>query len=131
MHRRDTTKWQLTALLMAMVLGLGPLAQAQTDPDKAVDKIPTATPIKHVIIIVGENRSFDHLFATFKPRNGEDKVLNLLSERIINEDGTLPNPKQDGDQVYVPRNMPAIGDLFDMFNFDHGRDGDHGQDNQQ
>ncbi len=37
------------------------------DPDKAVDKIPTASPIKHVIIIVGENRSFDHLFATYVP----------------------------------------------------------------
>jgi phospholipase C len=33
----------------------------------------------------------------------------------------LPNPKQD-DDAYVPRNMPAIGDLFDMFDFD--RDGD-------
>jgi phospholipase C len=31
------------------------------DPDTAVDKIRTATPIKHVLIIVGENRSFDHL----------------------------------------------------------------------
>jgi len=41
----------------------------------------------------------------------------------------LPNPKQghDGDlDDYVPRNMPAIGDLFDMFNF--GRDDDQGQD---
>ena len=38
------------------------------DPDKAVDKIPTASPIKHVIIIVGENRSFDHLFATYVPK---------------------------------------------------------------
>ena len=33
----------------------------------------------------------------------------------------LPNPKHD-DDAYVPRNMPAIGDLFDMFDFD--RDGD-------
>ena len=42
----------------------------------------------------------------------------------------LPNPHQergDGDlDDYVPRNMPAIGDLFDMFNF--GRDDDQGQD---
>jgi phospholipase C len=29
-----------------------------------------------------------------------------------------PNPKQDGDHAYVPRNMPAIGDLFDLFDFD-------------
>jgi phospholipase C len=28
----------------------------------------------------------------------------------------LANPIQDDDE-YVPRNMPAIGDLFDLFNF--------------
>jgi phospholipase C len=34
----------------------------------------------------------------------------------------LPNPLQDdGDNDYVPRNMPAIGDLFDLFDFDRGR----------
>jgi phospholipase C len=40
---------------------------------------------------------------------------------------TLPNPRADDDNPYVPMNMPAIGDLFDMFDFDHGHDGDdHG-----
>src|SRR6202035_2990465 len=47
----------------------------------------TATPIKHVIIIIGENRSFDHIFATYKPKAGES-VNNLLSEGIVKEDGT-------------------------------------------
>jgi phospholipase C len=47
----------------------------------------TMTPIKHVIIIVGENRSFDHTFATYVSPSG-DSVLNLLSEGIINADGT-------------------------------------------
>lgn len=47
----------------------------------------TVTPIKHVIVIVGENRSFDHLFATYVPKAGET-VNNLLSEGIINSDGT-------------------------------------------
>ena len=51
----------------------------------------TLTPIKHVIVLIGENRSFDHLFATYKPRKGES-VKNLLSEGIINADGT-PGPK--------------------------------------
>jgi phospholipase C len=50
----------------------------------------TATPIKHVIVIVGENRSFDHVFATYVPKKGE-KVWNLLSEGIIKADGT-PGP---------------------------------------
>jgi phospholipase C len=32
----------------------------------------------------------------------------------------LPNPVHDEDNAYVPRNMPAIGDLFDLFHFDDG-----------
>ena len=47
----------------------------------------TTTPIKHVIVIVGENRSFDHLFATYVSPSG-DSVMNLLSEGIINSDGS-------------------------------------------
>src|ERR1700757_962095 len=58
------------------------------EPDKAVDAIKTASPIKHVIIIVGENRSFDHLFATYVPKNRDEKVSNLLSKKIIKADGT-------------------------------------------
>src|SRR6201999_1165243 len=50
----------------------------------------TSTPIKHVIVIIGENRSFDHVFATYVPKRGE-KVFNLLSEGIVNADGT-PGP---------------------------------------
>jgi phospholipase C len=30
----------------------------------------------------------------------------------------LPNPKADRSNPYIPVNTPAIGDLFDMFNFD-------------
>jgi phospholipase C len=34
----------------------------------------------------------------------------------------LPNPIARRDNPYVPVNMPAIGDLFDMFNFGDGQD---------
>jgi phospholipase C len=47
----------------------------------------TVSPIKHVIIIMGENRTFDHVFATYVPREGEH-VDNLLSKRIITINGT-------------------------------------------
>jgi phospholipase C len=50
----------------------------------------TKTPIQHVIVIIGENRTFDHVFATYKPRHGES-VSNLLSKGIVKEDGT-PGP---------------------------------------
>jgi phospholipase C len=56
---------------------------------KARDNV-TTTPIQHVIVIVGENRTFDHLFATYVPPEGQT-VDNLLSKGIINADGT-PGP---------------------------------------
>jgi phospholipase C len=48
----------------------------------------TTTPIKHVIVIIGENRTFDHLFATYQPVKKDETVLNLLSQGIVNADGT-------------------------------------------
>jgi phospholipase C len=47
----------------------------------------TETPIKHLIVLIGENRTFDHVFATYVPKS-HDSVKNLLSEGIINADGS-------------------------------------------
>ena len=54
------------------------------------DHEKTKTPIKHVIVLIGENRSFDNLFATYVPKS-RDSVSNLLSKGIVNADGT-PGP---------------------------------------
>ena len=43
----------------------------------------TLTPIKHVIVIIGENRSFDHVFATYVPERSGESVMNLLSQGIV------------------------------------------------
>jgi len=48
------------------------------------------SPIKHVIVLIGENRTFDHAFGTYVPKAGQT-VSNLLSKGIINADGT-PGP---------------------------------------
>jgi phospholipase C len=48
------------------------------------------SPIEHVIVIIGENRTFDHIFATYKPVRGQT-VDNLLSKGIVKADGT-PGP---------------------------------------
>jgi phospholipase C len=57
-------KWCAAARVALLAL-LGQLvapAFAATE-DRSTE---TKTPIKHVIIIVGENRTFDHVFATYK-----------------------------------------------------------------
>ena len=50
----------------------------------------TATPIERRIVVVGENISFDNLFATYEPPPGET-VANLLSRGIVDRDGD-PGP---------------------------------------
>lgn len=50
----------------------------------------TATPIKHVVVIIGENNAFDTVFATYKPPKGQT-VLNLRSEGIVTASGA-PGP---------------------------------------
>ena len=72
-----------------MGAGLTTAGQTATTSDAATT-FKTASPIKHVIVIIGENRSFDHTYATYVPKDGQT-VKNLLSEGIINADGT-PGP---------------------------------------
>jgi phospholipase C len=76
------------SLIAVTAQALAP-AVAAAAPQQTNDN-NTTTPIKHVIAIYGENRSFDHLFATYKPQ-GDETVNNLLSEGIVNADGT-PGP---------------------------------------
>lgn len=80
--------------MIALMFGQPVLAQDTTSaarrPSQNPEAMRTETPIKHLIFIVGENRSFDNIFATYKPKNGQ-RILNLLSQGIVNENGT-PGP---------------------------------------
>src|SRR5436305_626209 len=77
----------VAASLLALVSNLGaPLTASAESPRER----RTATPIQHVIVIIGENRTFDHVFATYVPRHGES-ISNLRSKGIVNADGT-PGP---------------------------------------
>ena len=60
-------------------------APAANTPGKNDGK--TKSPIKHVIVIIGENRSFDHVFGTYKPKDGQ-RIDNILAKKIVKEDGS-------------------------------------------
>ena len=51
----------------------------------------TESPIKHVIVLIGENRGLDHTFGVYRPKGKGQTIANLLSKGIVNEDGT-PGP---------------------------------------
>ena len=84
MHSIDKTRWRTRTAIYACLCalsfpGANSSARADDDQQQTARSIRTATPIKHVIIIVGENRSFDHLFATYIPttRRRESKESSL------------------------------------------------------
>ena len=102
----------LTSLALFQFSLGGPLAstaQAQTDNDNK-----TTSPIKHVIIIIGENRSYDHVFATYVPKAGQT-TFNLLSEGIVKADGTPgPNFEKAHQRAAVDLGEKRGGDPFLM-----------------
>jgi phospholipase C len=109
-RRRLRVAW-FVSIVGVSAFGYALTGHAASDPDKTVDAIKTASPIKHVIIIVGENRSFDHLFATYEPKNRHDKVRNLLSEGIVEANGA-PGPNFDKAQQFKIVSAPNGGKFF-------------------
>ena len=77
-----TGKPRLSMMLILAAIAALPVASlAQKQP---------ITPIQHVIVVFGENRSYDHVFGTYIPRPGQF-TLNLISQGIVTPSGT-PGP---------------------------------------
>ena len=70
----------------------------------------TTTPIKHVIVIIGENRTFDHVYGTYEPKEGET-VSNLLSKGIVKADGK-PGPNYSLSAQFSALDNTASGGTF-------------------
>jgi phospholipase C len=77
----------LTILASLLLPGCGNSSGGTTPVTPPTSAQPS---IQHVIVVIGENRSFDAVFATYVPP-GEQAIWNLLSEGIINSNGT-PGP---------------------------------------
>lgn len=90
----------LSVAALGTLLAVSPVVHAQTvNPKtaKAVVKAGTATPIKHVVVIFGENISFDHYFGTypyalnikgepqFKAKANTPAVNNLITPKDYNQ----------------------------------------------
>ena len=93
MRDKHKSRWLQGCRLTLSALALGQFTAA---PVLAAPKADDSrTPIKHVIVIIGENRSFDHVFATYVPSKSGETVDNLLSKGIIKLDGNknaIPGP---------------------------------------
>src|ERR1700746_2302493 len=89
------TRWKSRAAVGTALLALIPCGFAaagdQNDKGDAAHGVKTDTPIKHVIVLIGENRTFDHVFATYRPKHGQS-IASLSSKGIILPSGAAgPN----------------------------------------
>jgi phospholipase C len=103
-----------TALCLSLALSATGMTVSAKDSDKkpkppkdAAAKFPTESPIKHVIVLIGENRGLDHTFGIYKPKAKKATISNILSKGIVNEDGT-PGPTYGLAQQYAVAPQPLF-----------------------
>jgi phospholipase C len=138
-------QWLIVTFIASLVAG-----PVMTAAAHAAD-VKTATPIKHIVIIFGENRSFDHYFGTYpnalNPK-GEPQfhalpntpTVNGLSNALLNKNPNLnplngsgaANPfrfdrsqanTQDMNHDYTPEQMAFDHGLMDLFPVNTGTAG--------
>ena len=101
------------AAMLVALLVLGTFPQSANAATKAATPPTAKTPIQHVVIIIGENRTFDHVFGTYVPKvnptTGKSQhIWNLQSQGIVNLDGT-PGPNFDKATQYSATEMSSVG----------------------
>src|SRR5262249_22200377 len=102
------TQWRrwTAAITVATMLGSQyGVARSDAQPAQTADTV-TASPIKHLVVIIGENRTFDHVYATHVPKRGQS-VANLLSKGIVNADGS-PGPNADTARQFKIGNIDPV-----------------------
>ena len=85
--RGSRRRRRAVTLSTALLIMAGAMAVHSGRGNAGADSPQTATPIKHLIVVIGENRSFDHVYATYVPKTGHS-ILNLLSEGMVLPDGS-------------------------------------------
>src|SRR5580658_220439 len=143
------------ASLLTMVIAFGPTVvpafASSAKPASKHSASATATPIQHLVVIFGENISFDHYFGTYPNAlnpAGEPKfkassntpTVNGLSNALLNSNPNLnpangtgaANPfrldrsqafTNDMDHDYMPEQQAFDGGLMDLFPLNTGTAG--------
>jgi phospholipase C len=79
--------------------------------------VPAKTPIKHLVVVVGENVTFDTLYGVYKPPEGQN-IKNLLSEGIVDANGSpgfnyaKALQRQPNVLANQYRITPSLGDAY-------------------
>jgi phospholipase C len=104
---RNHLAWGMSAALSFSLLATVGNANDKSKDQDPADSVKTETPIKHVIILIGENRGTDHTFGVYKPKGKHQTISNLLSKGIVNEDGS-PGPHFSQAEQFSVAAQPAF-----------------------
>jgi phospholipase C len=120
----------------AALIAIGPASLCFAQRGTSADQAPTATPIKHVVVLFQENVSFDHYFGTYPHAtnpSGEPvfnavphtpRVNNLLSGGLLDQNPNTSQPFRldhsqawtcDQDHDYTPEQLAFDHGLMDAF----------------
>ena len=104
-NRRHLKNWmrRASAFGIAAVIALSPPLVPHA---KAGGASHATTPINHVIVIVGENHTFDNVFGVYQPQTGQ-KVSNLLSQGIVDSDGKPGLNFEKAEQKQADDSFPS------------------------
>ena len=133
-HSKSIVAAFVASAVMAAGFAAPTLANSVQPDNRGGGSSATKTPIKHVVIIFGENESFDHYFATYpNAKNTEQPVfkadpdtpgVNGLSAAMLTNNPNLFNPKRLGredaytcsfNHDYTAEQKAADGGLLDKF----------------
>ncbi|MGH7029071.1 MAG: phospholipase C [Stellaceae bacterium] len=119
----------------------GAVAPASLASPNPSDTAPTATPIKHLIVIYDENVSFDHYFATypnaanppgepvFHAASGTPALNTLAAAHLLTGNPNFTNPENGADAAEpfrLDRTQAATADQLHVYTaeqraYDHGK----------
>ncbi|MTD56788.1 phospholipase C [Amycolatopsis pithecellobii] len=80
-------------------------ASAQPLQPQHAEGIHTATPIKHVVVIFGENISFDHYFGTYPDAANTDGTPFTAARDTPHADGLTPHLLKNNPNAYNPKRL--------------------------
>src|SRR5450432_3635529 len=113
MNAKNSHPWRLRFATLGASSALAAMIAAPTVAHDN-DGGGTRTPIKHVVVIFPENRSFDHYFATypnamnkpgeprFRARDNTPSINNLLSAGLLTKNPNLRQPfRYDRSEAYT------------------------------
>jgi phospholipase C len=98
-------------LLLAFTIGCGGVQGASSSPSPTPSPASQGVPIKNVIVVIMQNRSFDHLFGTFPGANGirpgvpgfsqTDASGTTVTPQLLTNTAVADLPHSRGDFVRV------------------------------